>query len=79
MSQVAGSRTPDPEYRSLYRLVGVAAWIVAFLTVVEIFAFILFPPPSTVSDWFVLVGIRLWQLGHLGDYKNHEEISNHSR
>jgi hypothetical protein len=32
----------------------VAAWIVAFLTVAEIVAFVLFPPPSTVRDWFRL-------------------------
>jgi hypothetical protein len=38
----------------LYRLGGVAAWIVAFLTVAEIAAFVLFPPPSTVRDWFGL-------------------------
>jgi hypothetical protein len=51
MSQVAGARAPDPAYRSLYRLGGVAALIVAFLTVAEIMAFAFFPQPSTISGW----------------------------
>jgi hypothetical protein len=54
MSQVAGARVPDPAYRSLYRLGGVAALIVAFLTVAEIVAFAFFPQPSTISAWFIL-------------------------
>ncbi|NIQ78462.1 MAG: DUF4386 family protein [Anaerolineae bacterium] len=54
MSQVAGARAPDPAYRSLHRLGGVAALIVAFLTVAEIMAFALFPQPSTISGWFIL-------------------------
>ena len=54
MSQVAGARAPDPAYRSLYRLGGVAALIVAFLTVAEIMAFAFFPQPSTISGWFIL-------------------------
>ncbi len=54
MSQVAGARPPDPAYRSLYRLGGVAALIVAFLTVAEIIVFAIFPQPSTISGWFIL-------------------------
>ena len=54
MSQVASARAPDPAYRSLYRLGGVAALIVAFLTVAEIIAFAIFPQPSTISGWFIL-------------------------
>jgi hypothetical protein len=54
MTQVAGPGSPDRAYRSLYRVGGVAAWIVASLTVAEIIAFALFPQPSTVADWFNL-------------------------
>jgi hypothetical protein len=54
VSQIAGAAAPDPAYRSLYRLGGVAALIVAFLTVAEIVTFAFFPQPSTVSGWFEL-------------------------
>jgi len=54
MSQVAGARAPAPAYRSLYRLGGVAALIVAFLTVIEVIFFTLYPQPSTVRGWFEL-------------------------
>ena len=54
MSQIAGAPAPDPAYSSLYRLGGVAALIVAFLTVAEIMAFAFFPQPSTISGWFIL-------------------------
>jgi hypothetical protein len=54
MSPVAGAIAPDPAYRSLYRLGGVAALIVAFLTVAEIIAFAFFPQPTTIKGWFIL-------------------------
>ena len=54
MSQDAGAGTTDPAYKSLYRFGGVAALIVAFLTVAEIIAFAIFPQPSTASGWFIL-------------------------
>ena len=54
MSQIAGASAPDPAYRSLYRLGGVAALFFAFLTVAEIMAFAFFPQPSTISGWFIL-------------------------
>ncbi len=54
MSQVAGARAPDSAYGRLYRLGGVAAWIVAFLTMAEEIAFAIFPQPSTVRGWFDL-------------------------
>ena len=53
MSQVLGGSTPDPEYRSLYKIGGAAALIVAFLTVAEIIIFSLFPQPSTINEWFI--------------------------
>lgn len=37
-----------------YRVGGVAALVVAFLTVMEVVFFIIFPPPSTVIGWFEL-------------------------
>jgi hypothetical protein len=41
-------------YRSLYKFGGVASWIVAGLTLLEVIFFVLFPQPVTVSDWFEL-------------------------
>lgn len=54
MNRADGGTTPDAAYRSLCRLGGVAAWMVALLTVVEVIAFTVFPPPDTVRDWFTL-------------------------
>ena len=54
MNQAAGARAPDPTYRSLYRLGGVPALIVAILTVVEVIIFTLYPQPNTVIGWFEL-------------------------
>ena len=54
MIHVAGASSPDPAYRSLFRLGGIAALIVAFLTVAEIMTFAFFPQPSTISGWFIL-------------------------
>jgi hypothetical protein len=54
MTQTTDTKAPDPAYGSLYRLGGVAALIVAFLTVIEVIAFTFFPQPSTVRDWFTL-------------------------
>ena len=54
MTQVTHTETADPAYKSLYKLGGVAAWVVVALTLVEIIGFIFYPQPSTVSDWFIL-------------------------
>jgi hypothetical protein len=54
MEPNAGVRAPGPNYRGLYRIGGVAAWIVAFLTVAEVIVLTIYPPPSTVSGWFEL-------------------------
>jgi hypothetical protein len=54
MNQLAGAGAPNPAYRRLYRLGGVTAWIVAFLTVAEVVAFAFFPQPGTVRGWFIL-------------------------
>jgi hypothetical protein len=44
----------DGTIRSLYKLGGIAALIVAALTLGEIIFFIFFPPPETIRDWFSL-------------------------
>ncbi len=54
MNQVTDTETAAPNYRTLYKLGGVAAWIVAVLTLVEIVFFTFYPQPSTVSEWFML-------------------------
>ena len=54
MSQNPVKSTTDPAYKTLYKLGGIAAWLVAFLTVAEIFLFVIFPAPTTIAEWFNL-------------------------
>ena len=54
MNPVGTPESVDPAYNSLYRLGGVAALVAAFLTVIEVIVFTLYPQPSTVSGWFEL-------------------------
>ena len=54
MSPVSTSDAADPTYTGLFRVGGVAALGVAFLTVIEVIVFTLYPQPSTVSGWFEL-------------------------
>jgi len=54
MNQVSDTESVDPAYQSLYKLGGVAAWIVAVLTAGEVIFFSFYPQPSTVSGWFML-------------------------
>ncbi|MFN2151326.1 MAG: DUF4386 family protein [Anaerolineales bacterium] len=44
----------DGTFRSLYLLGGIAALMVAALTLGEIIFFVFFPPPETIYDWFLL-------------------------
>jgi hypothetical protein len=53
-SRVTDSERADPACQSLYRLGGVAAFIVAGLTLGEVVAFTLNPQPDTVGGWFEL-------------------------
>jgi len=46
--------TKDLRWSWLYRVAGVAALITAVLIVVQMFVFILWPPPSTAIDYFNL-------------------------
>ena len=54
MSEVSTLEGVDPTYAGLFRVGGVAALVVAFLTVIEVILFTLYPQPSTVSGWFEL-------------------------
>jgi hypothetical protein len=54
-AQNTNAETVDPAYRNLYKLGGIAAIIVAALTLGEVIGFIFYPQPSTVSGWFMLV------------------------
>jgi hypothetical protein len=54
MNQAANPETADPTYKSLYRLGGVAAFIVVALTLGEVVGHTLYPQPDTVSGWFTL-------------------------
>ncbi len=54
MSPVSTSEAVDPTYTGLFRVGGVAALVVAFLTVIEVIVFTLYPQPNTVSGWFEL-------------------------
>jgi hypothetical protein len=54
MNQFANAETADSAYKSLYKLGGAAALIVAVLTLGEVIGLTFYPQPSTVSDWFML-------------------------
>ena len=52
--QVTNAETADPAYKSLYKLGGAAAWIVAVLTLGEVIVLTFYPQPGTVNGWFSL-------------------------
>lgn len=54
MDPVSTAEAVDPAYTGLFRIGGVAALVVAFLTVIEVIFFTLYPQPSTVRGWFEL-------------------------
>lgn len=54
MDLATPDRTVDPAYLDLLRVGGFASIAVAFLTVIEIAFFTLYPQPSTVIEWFEL-------------------------
>ena len=54
MNQVPVAASADSAYRGLYKAGGVAALIVALLTLGEVILLALYPPPSTTSGWFLL-------------------------
>jgi hypothetical protein len=54
MKQVSKTETPASDWKSLYRIGGIAALLMFVLTLVQSFIFIAYPPPSTVIDYFAL-------------------------
>lgn len=54
MNQVTSAESAGSEYKSLYKLGGVAAWIVVALTLSEVIGLTFYPQPGTVSEWFML-------------------------
>jgi len=63
-TQVTNAETADPAYKSLYKLGGVAAFIVAVLTLGEVIGFAFYPQPGTVGEWFMLFQSN-WIIGLL--------------
>src|SRR5574341_760444 len=54
MNQVTNTDPAYSDWKSLYRVGGVAALLMFVLTLVQSFIFIAYPPPSTVIDYFTL-------------------------
>jgi hypothetical protein len=54
LDRVHRDDTAEAIDRSLCKLGGVAAWLVAALTLSEVILFAIWPQPATVSDWFTL-------------------------
>ena len=54
MNQITNTEAADSDWKSLYRVGGVAALLMFVLTLVQSFIFITNPPPSTVIDYFTL-------------------------
>lgn len=55
MSQDSTLDEVDPTYSGLLRVGGVASLVAAFLTVIEIIFFALYPQPDSVLEWFELL------------------------
>lgn len=53
-SQVTSSEPTGSDYKKLFKLGGIAAWMVALLTIGETIGFIFYPQPSNVEEWFIL-------------------------
>jgi hypothetical protein len=54
MNQVTNTETSESDWKSLYKVGGVAALLMFVLTLVQSFIFITNSPPSTVIDYFTL-------------------------
>jgi hypothetical protein len=54
MNPVTQIKRDDSAYHNLFKLAGVAAFIVVALTLSEVIGFTLYPQPGTVSAWFML-------------------------
>jgi len=54
MSQDMSAQPEDPSHAALLRAGGLAALLVALVTIIEVVLFTLYPPPETVQAWFEL-------------------------
>lgn len=54
MNPVRSTESVDLAYTSFFKISGVAALVVALLTVIEVIFFIFYPQPGTVKGWFEL-------------------------
>ncbi len=55
MKRVADTVTVDPTYQNLYKPGGAAALIAAVLVLGEVVVLAIYPQPSTIRDWFMLI------------------------
>lgn len=60
MNRITRAELADPAYKNLYKLGGVAAWLVVVLTLSEVVGFIFYPQPGSVEDWFRLFQDNPW-------------------
>ena len=64
MSQVTNIVITDSNWKSLYKIGGMATLIMLALIPVQIIIFIVYPPPNTVNDFFLLFQ-KNWLIGLL--------------
>src|SRR5690349_18025524 len=64
MNQGINTATTDFQWKSLYKIGGMAALIMLALIPVQIIVYIVHPPPSTVIDFFLLFQ-KSWLIGLL--------------
>lgn len=54
MNQVFKNETAESNYQNLYKVGGVAALVAAILIFGEVVILAIYPPPDTISEWFIL-------------------------
>ena len=59
-----GMASTDSHSKELYKIGGVAALLSVFLIPIQVFIFVRWPPPDTVTEWFTLFR-ESWLLGLL--------------
>jgi hypothetical protein len=64
MNQVTNAKTTGSVWKSLYKVGGVAAFIIVVLIPIQSFIFVAYPPPTTVIGYFTLFQNH-WFLGLL--------------
>ncbi|NSW52508.1 MAG: DUF4386 family protein [Anaerolineae bacterium] len=53
-NQGINAETADSTYQNLFKIGGMAALVVAMLILGEVVVLAIYPPPVTISDWFML-------------------------